>query len=104
MEKELEKKNEGALAKPMAPGRGFEEGANREDLIIPRAALMQPTSPQVLREGTEFKLGQIINSVTEEMLPGEFVPIFKFTRWIRFNPRKKDDPNFDPAFDAGAEL
>jgi hypothetical protein len=86
-------------------GRGFEEPIEREDLIIPRASLLQSKSPEVeesIEKGDgKFKPGMIINSLTKEILAVEFVPVFKFTNWIRFNPRKREDPNFDPAFDAG---
>jgi hypothetical protein len=100
----LEIKKEGALEQPMAPGRGFEEPTLREDLLIPRAELIQPQSPAALEEPAKYHLGMIINSITREVLPEEFVPVFKFTRWIRFNPRNQTDPNFDPAYGIGEEL
>jgi len=84
------------------PQRGFEGGVNQDDLIIPRAKLIQALSPE-LNDGIEgIRIGSIVNSLTKEKLPDEFVPIFTFKTFIRFNPRKKDDPNFLSAFEPGA--
>ena len=81
--------------------RGFEGGITQEDLIIPRAKLIQALSPEIT-EGLGVKPGAIINSLTKEVLPDEFIPVFMFKNYIRFNPRSKADPNFDPAFEPGA--
>ncbi len=81
--------------------RGFENGITQEDLIIPRAKLIQALSPEIT-EGLGVKPGAIINSLTKEVLPDEFIPIFMFKNYIRFNPRSKADPNFDPAYEPGA--
>lgn len=83
-------------------GRGFEEPTQREDLIIPRVKLMQALSPEVIEDGSALKPGQIINSVTREILPAEFVPVFKYTEFFKFNPRNQKDADFDPSFEAGA--
>lgn len=80
-------------------GRGFEEETQREDLIIPRAKLLQALSPEVA-EG-DMKSGMIINSLTKEPLPQLFIPIFKFTNWIRFNPRESSKPGYDAKFGPG---
>ncbi|HQL82638.1 MAG TPA: hypothetical protein PK307_10575, partial [Spirochaetota bacterium] len=32
------------------------------------------------------------------------IPVFTFKNYIRFNPRSKDDPNFNPDFDPGAVI
>ena len=37
-------------------------------------------------------------------MPQEFVPIFAFKNFIRFNPRSKDDPNFNPNFEPGSVI
>ena len=50
----------------------------------------------------DLKQGFIINSLTKEILPAEFVPIFIGYNWIKFNPRKTDDPKFDPNYEPGA--
>ncbi len=95
--------NGGALAGSSRPQRGFEEGINHEDLIIPRAKLIQALSPEVT-EGLGLRPGAIINSLTKEVLPDEFIPVFMFKNYIRFNPRSKADPHFDPAFEPGAVI
>lgn len=77
----------GAPATLQNRGRGFEEETQREDLIIPRAKLLQSTSTEIQAGEKDLKVGQIINSLTKEVLPSVFIPVFKFTNWIRFNPR-----------------
>lgn len=81
-------------------GEGFEEGM--EGIKLSRAKIVQPTTPEYLKDPQRYALGTLVDSITGEKLPAEFIPLLKFTVWIRFNPRKKDDPNFDPAYDAGA--
>src|SRR3990167_7619408 len=56
--------------------RGFEGGVEKEDLIIPRAKLLQAMSPEMQEGG--FTVGEIINSLTKEYLAEEFIPIFMF--------------------------
>ncbi len=104
MSNEVIEKGQTALVTPTQPQRGFEGGIDREDLIIPRAKLIQALSPE-LTEGLDgIKVGSIINSLTKEVLPQEFIPIFTFKNFIRFNPRSKDDPNFNPDFDPGGVI
>lgn len=104
MTNEISVKKETAIAAANAPQRGFENGITQEDLIIPRAKLIQALSPE-MTEGLEgVKVGAIINSLTKEVLPQEFIPVFMFKNFIRFNPRSKDDPNFDPEFEPGAVI
>jgi len=99
--KKIETKTVEAYVNRQAP-RGFENGVDQADLIMPRAKLIQALSPE-LNEGIEnIKVGSIINSVTKEILPPEFIPIFMFKKFIRFNPRNKDDPNFDYKLSPGA--
>lgn len=88
---------------PSALGRGHEESSDMEDMEIPRAKLIQPTSGEVTEEdeSQRRKPGIIINSITKEELGNIFIPIFKSTNFIRWNPRKKDDPNFDFAYEPG---
>jgi len=96
MNKDLEKRDNSLTA---PKGRGFEEGINKEELEIPRAKLLQALSPEVQDDG--LAQGLIINSMTKVALPEVFVPIFKFTNWIRFNPRSDKDPAYDSAFGPG---
>lgn len=83
-------------------GRGHEEPSDMEDLEIPRANLVQYTSSAAQAPKEErIEPGTIINSITKEPLENIFIPIFKFTNFIQWNPRKKDDPNFDSAYEPG---
>lgn len=88
----------GSLA---VPGRGFEGmKIDKSDLIIPRAKLLQPLSPEVLESGG--KPGTIINSLLTNVLPPRVVPIFAFKSYIRFNARDKGAAGFDAAYEPGA--
>ena len=97
---DIQKKETTDIAKTIAR-RGFEEDTSREDLIIPRAKLLQALSPEVVEKPKDFQPGMIINSLTKSPMPTEFIPIFKFTNWIRFNPRNPKDPAFNSQFPAG---
>ena len=102
MTQEIAKAQGGSLMQAEKEQRGFESGVDQQDLIIPRAKLIQALSPE-MQEGLEgIKIGSIINSLTKEVLPDVFIPIFSFKNYIRFNPRSKDDPNFDADFEPGA--
>ena len=82
--------------------RGFEEPIDNDDLKIPRARLLQALSPAVIDDvNGGLRPGMIINDLSSEILSDTFIPIFKFTTWIRFNPRKKEDFGFDPSFAPG---
>lgn len=98
---DIQKKEETNIAKALAR-RGFEEETQKEDLIIPRAKLLQALSPEVVERPKDYQPGMIINSLTKTILPSEFIPIFKFTNWIRFNPRNPKDPAFNNQFEPGA--
>lgn len=98
MAKEVAKKEKAELATTQK--RGLEEGTSREELIFPRAKLMQALSPE-LEENGDLKAGLIINSITRDTLPEIFIPVFKFTTWIRFNPRDTDKPGYDANFEPG---
>lgn len=84
-------------------GRGHEEESDVDDLEIPRAKLIQFTSDEAQTDDPDLKVdaGKIINSITREELENIFIPIKKFTNFIQWNPRKKDDPYFDQAFEPG---
>lgn len=99
-DKVLEEKKVNAITThPTA--RGFEEQTEKEDLILPRATLLQALSPLVVDGSEGCRPGVIINNVTQEVLPEVFVPIFKWTEYIKFNPRDNKADEFDPAFEAG---
>ncbi len=88
--------------------KGLEEGFSREDIILPRAKLMQAMSPEVQEQGKEQ--GIIIDNLTNETLPESFIPIIKFTNVVKFNAKKptlKDgspDPLFDSNYEPGAMI
>lgn len=100
MSKEIETKKETAIAAHKT-ARGFEEQTDKEDLILPRATLLQALSPQVTDGIEGCRPGIIINNITQEVLPEIFVPIFKWTEYIKFNPRDNKADEFDPAFEPG---
>lgn len=82
-------------------GRGF-EGIDKSDLLIPRAKLLQPLSPEVVEEQlANAKAGQIRNSLTKELLPSRVVPIFCFKTWMRFNSRDSKAEGFHAAYAPG---
>lgn len=95
----------GTLMNPDA--KGFEASQmEKDDLVIPRAALLQALSPEIVDsmstpDGKDLKTGMVINSLTREILPDVFVPVFYFPTWVRFNPRDPKALGYDPAFGAG---
>lgn len=96
---QLATQKNGAVAVMGGRPQGLEADVERKDLIIPRAKLLQALSPEV-SEGNG-KPGQIINSLTKELLPGEFIPCIFFKQWVCFNPRDPEHSNFNPLFGAG---
>jgi hypothetical protein len=91
----------GPLADLTQLQEGFEEPIDVKDIIISRATLLQALSPDVVAHGDVFRPGQIIDSVTKLVLPESFIPLYKFTNYIRFNPRNNKHPDFDPAYGPG---
>ncbi len=105
MEKEkLPATKEVLLPQTEIKGRGFEHEVDKDDYIIPRAKLLQASTPEVKAEGSKFKAGQIINSLTLEVLPTTFVPLYWFPQWIRFNARKPGERGWNPDFGASAMI
>ena len=103
-ETNLVKKEEGVLVKPGKSQRGFEGDFNQGDYMIPKATLIQPTSPE-LAEGIEgLKSGMVINSLTKEPLSSEFIPITASKNFARFNPRNSAEAGFDPNIAPGAMI
>lgn len=106
---ELAETQAAPLAVTGTPQRGFEEGVEKEDLLIPRAQLIQALSPEMTDRDLkklypELTIGSIINSLTKEPLGEIFIPIFMFKNYARFNPRKREDPNFDQNLEPGAMI
>jgi hypothetical protein len=100
MSKKQELATQGTTALAVQNRRGFETESGREDLLIPRTKLIQPLSPEVEENG--IKAGSIVNSLTKEVLPSVFVPVFVFKEYIRFNTRATDKPGYDPNYPLGA--
>lgn len=100
MSKDLEAKKETAIATHKT-ARGFEEQTDKEDLILPRATLLQALSPQVVDGVESCRPGIIINNLTQEALPEVFVPVFKWTEYLKFNPRDSKAEEFNPEFEPG---
>ncbi len=90
------------LATVGAPQRGFEGGIDQDDLIIPRAKLIQALSPEMTDRSLRLSVGDVINSLTKEPVGTEFIPVFAFKNYIRFNSRNKEDAAFDANFEPGA--
>ncbi len=84
-------------------GRGHEEPSDMEDMEMPRAKLIQFTSDEAQADVKEERKdpGSIVNSITKEALGNIFIPIFNSVNFVQWNPRKKDDPNYDPSFEPG---
>lgn len=96
-----QEKSEGQLMKTQ--GRGLNnQNYDTSDLIIPRAKLCQAMTPEVIERPKDFSPGMIIDNLELTELPSEFIPISQSKNWIRFNPRKKSDNGFDPAYEPGA--
>lgn len=102
MSKDIEVKKEAHIAKAIPAARGFEENTEKEDLILPRATLLQALSPQVADGIEGCRPGVIINNITQEVLPEVFVPIFKWTEYLKFNPRDNKAEGFDSNYEPGA--
>lgn len=83
-------------------GEGHEMVEGVIEITIPRAKLIQFTSQEATAAGEDrINPGLIVNSLTKQELPFVFMPIFKFTNFVRWNPRKKDVYGFDPNYQPG---
>lgn len=85
-------------------GRGHEDALEQSDFEIPRAKVVQFTSEEATAadEADRIPPGRFINGVSKKEIPPVFIPIFRYKTYTHWNPRKKDDPNYDPAYDVGA--
>ncbi len=106
--KELVTKAPTAIDRPHT--RGHENHVAQEDMLIPRVMLIQFTPPKTVEiDPAVITPGKIINSVTVQELPKDakgypFIPIKRSVNWVRFNPQKQEDPNFDPSYEMGAMI
>jgi hypothetical protein len=87
---------------------GFIGGVDASKVRFPRAKLMQGLSPEVNNEENaqrapkdKLSAGMIINSVTKEILPAEFIPLVYFPMYMKFNPRQTNHPAFDSNYKPG---
>ena len=104
MKNDLTKKEQNLPTTYIPLGRGHESHCDQEDYEIPRAKLIQSTSEEATADNPNDRvgIGKIINSITKKELPSTFILVIKYpNNYIQWNPRKKDDPNFDPAYDPG---
>ena len=87
-----------------AVGRGHEDHLEQDDYEIPRAKIVQFTSEETSapNEADRIPAGRFINGLSKTEIPPVFVPVYRWKTYTRWNPRKKDDPNYDPAFEPGA--
>lgn len=99
MSNELEIKTPGMPVNIADFPDGFEEGVDREDFVMPRAKIVQAISQEHTKDNVE--IGKVINSRTKEELPDTFIPLFRFTFWIKFNPKNTKDPAFDSSYEPG---
>ena len=109
-----EKKNELANTGSTAPavvtapalGRGHDDHLEQGDFEIPRARIVQFTSEeaQAADEADRVQPGRFINGITKKEIPPVFIPLFRYKTYTHWNPRKKDDPNYDPAYEVGAMI
>lgn len=99
MKKEIATKDNNTHLTLQKP-KGFENPIETEDLATPFAKLLHPLSPEVLKEG--MKAGTIINSLTKEQLSENFIPIFWFKNYMKFNAKDKKSPSYDPNYPLGS--
>ena len=76
---------------------------DQKDLRFPRAKIFQGTTAEQ-EKFPDAKGGQVINSLTGELMPETFVPIFKYNTTTKWNPRDRKDPNFDAELEPGAMI
>jgi len=81
--------------------RGLENRTDQSDLILPRAKKIEAMSPEMQDEAcvkSGVMPGKIINSITKEVLPEKFVPVFFFKQFIRFNASKMGERGWVDGF------
>ncbi len=85
-------------------GRGHEDHLEQGDFEIPRARIVQFTSEeaQAADEADRIPPGRFINGLSKKEIPPVFIPLYRYKTYTHWNPRKKDDPNYDPAYELGA--
>jgi hypothetical protein len=99
----MEEQNKNAVAVPGSQGGavgqvgavrlGFEEPTDQRDLIIPIVKMFQG-NPTEADQYPDAKGGQLLNSLTQEVLASDFIPCFKWTEYSKFNGRNAEDPEY----------
>lgn len=78
-------------------GAGF-EGTSGADLSIPFISILQSNSPQVEEDSERYKPGQLVNTVTGDVIEADsakqaagqpFLPVHKETAYVEWVPRDK---------------
>lgn len=116
-DKELAVKAETTTAIDRPVRRGFEGGVDSEDLIIPRAMLIQNTPPKTVTIDKKIcPPGTVINNLTALPLKTDerggifFIPVIVGRKWIRFNAVERSladgtpNPLFNSDFEEGAKI
>jgi len=84
----------------------FDESMDTSDVSIPYAHLLHDISDLVQNGNGQYKAGQIVNSLTNEILDPEkkqniFIPVKVWKEYEKRNPLSSTDRSFDPAFEPG---
>lgn len=94
---------------PAVPGRtplgmGHEDHLSQDDFEIPRAKIVQFSSDEAKAADPKDRIaaGVFISNVSKKELSSVFIPIRRMKAYTKWNARQKDDPDYDPAFEAGA--
>ena len=95
--KDLKKKEETGLAVPSYIDQGSRTGLEKmrdQDVVYPRIVLLQALSPIVREKDSPYNAGDMINSVTLELIcerdtQREFIPILFWPEWIEWGPRSE---------------
>lgn len=71
-------------------GAGY-EGQTADDMLVPFLTVLQGLSPQVQEEDTNFKVGQLFNTVSQEAFDGkkgvEVIPLASQHVFVEWTPR-----------------
>lgn len=87
-------------------GRGYGKDLDQDDYQIPRAKIVTFTSREAMAEKEENRIpaGRFINDVSRIELSQEFIPVYCYKNYVRWNPMKKEDRGFNPDFEPGKRI
>lgn len=86
----IKKENNAVSTKVGGVGRGFER-IDMSKVSMPRAKILQATSPELQDEDYDFKMGDVIHGLLMEKLPEKFIPISIWDSRTMFVPRNAND-------------